>query len=325
MRAIASFMTAIIRPPRSVRQHFDDVAGTKQLLAFRQHDQHVRIGGGAQPMRAVGGIRRNLQDAVDRRQAGGRAGIRVARCACRNPRPCGHASAGAAPRLPCRPSSSARPSVSQVASTETGLPGKPRNCARSSAPNSSGMPGFMRTFQKWTRPCSCSNRWNVILLACRHRAAGDHDIETRRRVAQRRAQAAPGRPASVGQAVGSRPSRTQQAHQQFAVACRRSRPGCNGMPGSTSSSPVVNTATVGRCATVDLSHVRAKRPARRGRRQRIARPKHPVAGTHVFAGIANMRTLARRSCLRSGPVRLRRAALPGSRPCRRPAAAVRRW
>src|SRR3546814_13637735 len=49
---------------------------------------------------------------------------------------------------------------SYVASTDTGLPGRHRNSASPSLPplaNSTGIPGFIRTFQKWTSPCACSS------------------------------------------------------------------------------------------------------------------------------------------------------------------------
>ena len=44
-----------------------------------------------------------------------------------------------------------------VASVDTGLPGNASTSALPIAPHSNGMPGFMRTFQKCTRPCVSSS------------------------------------------------------------------------------------------------------------------------------------------------------------------------
>ena len=136
------------------------------------------------------------------------------------------------------------------------------------APNSTGMPGLHAHLPEMHAAVRSQQRRHMVLLAGGHAAAGDHHVEARRGVAQHRRDAlgivGQRRPRGRFEAVGA-----QQAHQQFAVAVvdlAGLRAACRAR---TSSSPVVNTATVGRARHGEL--VDAERCGERRRARASAR------------------------------------------------------
>src|SRR5690606_37143488 len=116
---------------------------------------------------------------------------------------------------PCSASTSARANTWKVASTDTGLPGRPSTSARPASPNSSGMPGRMRTFQKWIRPRDCSQRgrWSFSPADTAPQVSTRSKFST---ASSSTAAISTGSSGNVGQATGSRP-----AARSCAISCSR--------------------------------------------------------------------------------------------------------
>ena len=308
--------TAALRPRRRRRATAAPSGTTISAFGLRR---------GAQAMRAGGGV--GLHAAARRRRPARRRPRRNSR------RGCG-LSTGAARRacqrgrgsaLPCRPSS--KRAAERQRRSRAPRPGCPAGrgtapgpacrtaaaCPASSAPSRNAR-GRARRSNAGRWSFSPADTAPQVITTSKLEAASRSIEATRCRVVRQR------RPGGRLEAVGA-----QQAHQQFAVAVvdlARRAAACRARH---SSSPVVNTATVGRCATVELIDAERRRRRDARRRQHQARVR--------ARGRRRARLRRRGGCSR--PRRCRDGTTTRSpsdahdfldrRRCRRLRASARRW